>query len=428
MANMINHIKRSVLLTVLLLLTVHFTIPELSAQSIENPRRWSLDVNGGIPRTHFGVGSDITPIYGASIRYSASPLVTMKTAFYGGTLEGNGENYFGRDYQNNFLQFMLQPEINLIRVFQQSGLFTQRPNTIADVLDWYIYAGPGIIHSDVSVSMSNPRGTGDTFAGRNHQSYNFVFSGGTGLRFNLMPNLDLFFQYEHNLPNSTSLDGYNFTLNTQGDRLAQADQDSYGFATAGISIKFGSSSKPHAAWQTPRSYDRRNIPDYSSQFDKMEQQLANRQQTIQQIQQNLEQFSSRISQNANSNAQQDSRMNQMASRIDSLQMDVNQLADYGPSQSSSGSSSMQQSSGLRPGYYIIAAAFRKLSYANNYLDKLRDQGYSNAMILKPGSYPTNTSYYRVAYNYFNNRVDAVEQLNGRYRQVNGDAWIKVIEP
>lgn len=213
-------------LSTLLVLFAIFT-SDLSAQK---GNRWSLEPTGGVSFGHFDLETEISPVYGGNLRYALTPVFSLQANFLMGSFEDNGEDPFGRTFQNDYMQYALRSNIHLLRPFQFDAI-TKKINP-------FLIVGIGRLHNDVSGVVDRP----PSFTGTNYSGEDLIYVFGGGLRFYLGSSFDLLLQYEYNYTNSDLIDGYNEPM--IGNRF----NDSYSFAMLGLAFKFGGAGPEHLDW------------------------------------------------------------------------------------------------------------------------------------------------------------------------------------
>lgn len=278
----------------LVLMTVSaLTIGNIYAQDTEEPNRLSIGLMGGVTMGHMNIGTEFDPIYGLNFRYAANPTIAVQTNLWFGKFTTNDEdnNFLDRSFENSYFQTSVTSQIALLRLL---GSTSESVNVYANV-------GLGLIFNDVTTDMGfRPVGFHEEFLGENHTENAFYGIFGAGVRFNLARNIDLFAQYDYNISNSDLIDGHRTRPRTDID-LHRRTPDSWSSFTAGIQIKFGSSSKD-ADWHpyTPgvdMSYINRleeKIAEIESRMDDHGSRIDRNEEHIRALERRMDEFDEKI--------------------------------------------------------------------------------------------------------------------------------------
>ncbi len=389
-----SNIKRR-LTTASLVLALLFTTQSF-AQSQSMQRNWSIDLMGGIPYTQFTVGSEfLTPTAAFNIRYAANPQFAIRGSFAGGMLEGTGENWFGQNYENQFVRFSLQPEFSIVR---------------SSTVNLALFGGIGILKNDVTVSLENPRGTGNRYAGSPNDDFTSNLSVGSSFRVRLSPRLDFLLQVEENFTTSASMDGYDFVNSRTGDRVNQSGNDRFMTAMAGFTIKFGSNKQRHAMWRKEPSIDEAVKP-LAQEIDQLKRKTAQNEKSINEQDKQAEENKTAIA----DNRQQIKQMKQrdLPRMIDSVEASLKELKKKEEEKQK-----MMRATG---NYYIVTGSYLTMNRAMNHLRQLKEQGHQDARILPPKA--QQSKWYRVAFTHGMSRTEANNLLKNKYRALNSEAWL-----
>lgn len=218
------------------------TLSAANAQFNEEPNRLSAGIMGGATMGHFNIGTEVDPAFGFNLRYAANPVFAVQTNVMFGTFTTNDEdnNFLDRSFENSYVTTSVTSQIGLLRLL---GSTSERVNVYANV-------GLGLIFNDVTTDVGRKElDIWTEFAGENHSERAMFATFGTGVRFNLGKRVDLFAQYDYNTSTSDLIDGFRTRPETAID-LNRRTPDSWSGVTAGLQIKFGSSSRD-ADWHNP---------------------------------------------------------------------------------------------------------------------------------------------------------------------------------
>ncbi len=209
--------------------------------------RLSLELSGGIPYGFTTISSSLSTFGGIGLRYNITKELSVQGLVNIGSLTGkqipaavfsmpdNVLNY--RAYNNNFIQYTLNGQLNLERVLGLRSVF-KRVNP-------FLIAGGGFIKSDV-IAYRNVD---------NNKKYNQNFyTGYAGLtiRYYMNPQMDFVFNSSYNLTQTYYLDGI----------YMDNKYDAFLLNSIGISYKFGAKSqKQHIEWNNVILKNRFYIPD-----------------------------------------------------------------------------------------------------------------------------------------------------------------------
>lgn len=213
-----------------------------NAQLNEEPNRLSAGVMGGVTLGHMNIGTEFDPAFGFNLRYAANPVMSLQTNFLFGTFttNANDDNFLDRSFENSYFTTSVTSQIGLLRLL---GSTSEKVNVYANV-------GIGLIFNDVTTDVGRKDlDIWTQFAGENHSERAMFATFGTGVRFNLGKRVDLFAQYDYNTSTSDLLDGFRTRPETMID-LNRRTPDSWSGFTAGLQVKFGSSSRD-ADWHKP---------------------------------------------------------------------------------------------------------------------------------------------------------------------------------
>ena len=278
----------------ILLITVStLTVANIHAQETEEPNRLSIGLMGGVTMGHMNIGTEFDPIFGLNLRYAANPTFAVQTNFWFGkfTTNENDDNFLDRSFENSYFQTSVTSQIALLRLL---GSTSESVNVYANV-------GLGLIFNDVTTDMGfRPVGFHENFIGEDHTENAFYGIFGTGVRFNLAKNIDLFAQYDYNISNSDLIDGHRTRPSTDID-LHRRTPDSWSSFTAGVQIKFGGSSTD-ADWHTYRpgvdmSYFNRleeKIAEIESRVDDQGSRIDRNEEHIRALQRRMDEFDEKI--------------------------------------------------------------------------------------------------------------------------------------
>ncbi len=379
------------------ILVLLFMSQSVLAQEQSPPRNWSIDMLGGVPYTQFTVGSEfLTPTAAFNIRYAANPRFAIRGSFSGGTFKGTGDNWFGQNYENQFLRFSLQPEFTVIR---------------NDNVNLSLYGGVGVLKNYVMVSLDNPRGTGNRYAGEENDGITSNLSLGSEFRIRLSPRLDFLLQAEQNFTTSALMDGYDFEIGRNGNMVDQSQNDRFLTAMAGFTIKFGSSDSRHAMWDRETSVEEEVRP-LARKIESLERKTEETRKQVEKQEEKVEQTQKKVDKNADDIEQLNQR--NVVERVDSVQARVNEL-----SKDVEKKEKMTRSTG---NYYIIGGSFVTMDRAMRYLRELKSQGYDRARILPPKGNQERGPY-RVAFTNGMSYGKANSLLESKYKSINSDAWL-----
>lgn len=209
--------------------------------------RLSLELSGGIPYGFTTISSSLSTFGGIGARYNITKELSIQGLVNIGSLTGkqipaavfsmpdNVLNY--RAYNNNFIQYTLNGQLNLERVLGLRRVF-KRVNP-------FLVVGGGFIKSEV-VAYRNVD---------NNKKYNQSFYtgyGGLTVRYYMNPQMDFVFSSSYNLTQTYYLDGI----------YMDNKYDAFLLNSIGISYKFGAKSqKQHIEWNNVILKNRFYIPD-----------------------------------------------------------------------------------------------------------------------------------------------------------------------
>lgn len=221
------------LLLVVLLLPLLVVSTANAQNESQKPNKLSIGILGGVTQGHMNIGTEYDPTFGFNLRYAANPTVAVQTNFTFGkmTTHADDDNYYDREFENSYVTTSMSSQIDILRLL---GSTSER-------VKLYTSVGLGLIFSDVTTSVNNQVGDWENFIGEDHTEPSWFASFGPGVRFNLGRRIDLFAQYDYYISNSELIDGFRTRPETDID-LHRRTPDNWSSITAGIQIKFGSSS------------------------------------------------------------------------------------------------------------------------------------------------------------------------------------------
>lgn len=277
---MVNKLKFLTAVTALSCLLLHEVS---SAQQAEETKRWTISAYGGLSLASagkyggflgdFDISSGSRPMFGGSISYDFTPILTGQFTLFTGKFEN--ENSGDPGFTNNFFGYQVRGIVSTNNLLQTY--------TISRSLNPYFFLGLGVLNSDLET---------DTQPSRSFRSV--IFTPGIGTKIYINNWVDFFVQYELNFSRSKQLDGF------VGD-----SNNRFGGLVAGLNFNIGKRGAKLASWQIQE----RGVPLTREDVDRFNQ-AAERITTVE----------SRVN-------DQQRRINELDSKIDTRTTDLENRID-----------------------------------------------------------------------------------------------------
>ncbi|MFU8860212.1 MAG: outer membrane beta-barrel protein [Cyclonatronaceae bacterium] len=221
---MINKLK---VITVVIAVATLLSGEVMNAQQTVDTKRWTISAYGGMSLAtagkyggffgDFDVSSGVRPMFGGSISYDFTPIVTGQFTLFTGKFEN--ENSGEPGYTNNFFGYQVRGIVNTNNLLQTY--------TISRSLNPYFFVGLGVLNSDIDT---------DNQPSRSFRAV--IFTPGIGTKIYINNWVDFFLQYELNFARSKQLDGFPGDINNR-----------FGGLTAGLNFSIGKRGAKLASWQ-----------------------------------------------------------------------------------------------------------------------------------------------------------------------------------
>jgi hypothetical protein len=272
-------------ITAILALILISTPKNSIAQGDEGVKRWTISAYGGLSMAvsgrgggflgDFDISSGYRPLFGGSVSYDFTPIVTGQFTLFTGKFAN--ENSGDPAYTNNYFGYQVRGIVNTNNLLQTY--------TITRSLNPYLFLGLGVLNSDLEA------------AGQPERSFRAViFTPGIGTKIYINNWVDFFVQYEMNFTRSKQLDGFVGDINNR-----------FGALNAGLNFNIGKRGAQLYSWQIQE----RGVPLTQEDVDRFNQ-AADRVTTVE----------SRVN-------DQQRRINELDSKIDTrtstLESRINQL-------------------------------------------------------------------------------------------------------
>lgn len=269
----------------------------------EPPSKLSIGLLGGFTIGHMNIGTEYNPTFGFNLRYAANPTFAVQTNFTFGKMTTNpdDDNYFEREFENNYITSSLSSQVDILRLL----------GSTSENVKLYASVGLGLIFNDVTTELNNKEPDNwPNYIGEDHTEPAMFATFGPGVRFNLGRRIDLFAQYDYYISNSEIIDGFRTRPELDID-LHRRTPDNWSSVTAGIQIKFGSSDKD-ADWHT---YDPAIDPNVLNNLDRRISDLDER----------VSDNSARLDEHQDYLEMLEERMNEFEDKLDNLVALVNDM-------------------------------------------------------------------------------------------------------
>lgn len=214
--------------------------------------RFSIGVIGNLTKGHMGTSlqTDATGTFefqeqfntnlGLNLRYVLSPVFALQSNVVYGRFTILSD-FFDQDllsFKNNYLTTSITTQISILRLFG------------ADAKDFNMYSsfGAGLMFNNINIETDRREINQASVSANDHPFTSFFAVLGGGVRFNLLPRIDSFAQYEYILSNRDIIDGGFVGELLNLGRTAQ-NSKAWSSVKIGIQFKFGKSSRD-ADWTT----------------------------------------------------------------------------------------------------------------------------------------------------------------------------------
>ncbi|TVQ15207.1 MAG: hypothetical protein EA364_02705 [Balneolaceae bacterium] len=223
-----------------------FSLPEyVNAQQDEGTKRWTISAYGGLSMANagryggflgdFDISSGYRPMFGGSISYEFTPMVTGQFTMFTGKFQN--ENSGDPGYTNNYFGYQVRGILNTNNLLQTY--------TISRSLNPYLFLGLGVLNSDLETAAQPER----SFRA-------VIFTPGFGTKIYINNWVDFFIQYEMNFTRSKQLDGFVGDINNR-----------FGAVNAGLNFNIGKRGAQLSSWQIQE----RGVPLTQEDVDRFNQ-------------------------------------------------------------------------------------------------------------------------------------------------------------
>lgn len=193
-----------------------------------------------------------SPHYGASLRYTLSPLMAFSLGYTYGTWQ-SGKDLIGREFKTYYYLVALRTQVNLGELFHFDQV-TRRFHP-------YVSIGYGRLQAMASGIREREK---ITKVARDFSGNVNAFPVGLGVRIFLSERLDLSINGEYLLHSSDSIDGHSLDMRLYN---VKNNPDYAWFFNAGLTYKFGTKKQkgsPHLDWYSPRQQESEEIRTLST--------------------------------------------------------------------------------------------------------------------------------------------------------------------
>ncbi|HSV76130.1 MAG TPA: OmpA family protein [Bacteroidales bacterium] len=257
--------KIATISVLMLFIGQNFSFSQESPDKMAGFDRFSVGLGLGV-FTHFGdvkkeeffpVRGEFSIGGGLNLNYFLSPTFTLRTQFALGGLKGD-DVVEGYRFESNLWEANLQGVVSLSKLLVPLWAGNKR-------FDIYAATGIGMVGYRTLLYKNNVLHREIGYSGngtvKESRKFNMYAPLSFGVRYNLSPRIDVFFEKSTLFTTTDNLDG----LNRPG-----SNNDAFNRTKAGIKIKLGRNNRP-LDWESPVAF---MFPGYVERMDVLSQRIA----------------------------------------------------------------------------------------------------------------------------------------------------------